>query len=69
MARPAHSRPKARQDRAVVRVTKCWRVHPSTAEAIADESRRSGLSQGQVVDRLQLSAFALVRRMAQVGRV
>ena len=49
---PLIPRPKSRQDPAAVRVVKCYRVHPDTAEAIADEAKRSGLSQGQVIDRL-----------------
>ena len=45
-------RPKSRQDPAVTRVVKSYRVHPDTAVAIADESRDTGLSQGQVIDRM-----------------
>jgi len=43
-------RPKSRQDSTAIRVVKSYRVRPDTAEVIADESRDTGLSQGQVID-------------------
>jgi len=45
-------RPKSRQDPAAVRVVRSYRVRPVTDEAIIEESKRTGLSQGQVIDRL-----------------
>lgn len=46
--RPAH---RPRRDPLAARVTKSYRVHPDTARKIAEESARTGESQGQVVDR------------------
>lgn len=41
-----------RQDPAAARVKMSYRLHPKTAQAIGAEARRTGLSSGQVIDRL-----------------
>lgn len=48
-ARPAH---RPRRDPAAARINLVVRVHPDTRSRIAAEARRTGESQGQVVDRL-----------------
>jgi len=45
--RPAH---RPRRDPKAARVIKSYRLHPDTALKIARESKRSGESQGRVVD-------------------
>lgn len=49
LPRPAH---RPRRDPAAARVAKGYRLHPTTADRIAAESRRTGESQGQVIDRI-----------------
>lgn len=50
--RPAH---RPRQDPTAARVVKSYRLHPDTALKIEIEARRTGESQGQVIDRLAKS--------------
>lgn len=40
------------RDSKAARIVRAYRVHPTTAAAIEEESERTGESQGQVVDRL-----------------
>lgn len=47
--RPAH---RPRRDPAAARVVRAYRVHPDTADRIVAESKRTGESQGQVIDRV-----------------
>lgn len=47
--RPAH---RPRRDPDVVRVNLVVRVHPSTRASVVAEAKRTGESQGQVIDRL-----------------
>ena len=43
---------RPRLDPTAARVVKSYRVHPDTAAVVESESKRTGESQGQVVDRL-----------------
>ena len=47
--RPAH---RPRRDPGAARVVKSYRVRPDTAEKIEAESKKTGESQGQIIDRL-----------------
>jgi hypothetical protein len=46
---PAH---RPRRDPSAARVVKSYRLHPDTAAKIEAEAKRTGESQGQIVDRL-----------------
>ena len=47
--RPAH---RPRQDPAAARVSRGFRCRPDTLARLDDEAKRTGLSAGQVIDRL-----------------
>ncbi len=49
VVRPAH---RPRRDPSAARVVRSYRLHPDTAARIVAESRRTGESQGQVIDRI-----------------